>query len=302
MGLLRLFRNGMGFEYREPVHENISESVRERGGRLKAEDILIHHYGYAGDAARGEVKARLYLDIAREKAAQRPDDPKAWRDVAEQALSFGLEEEAEQACRNALALDPLHLDCATTLANLLLNRGDLAEGREVLERLANAGITPPHVPTALAAIDCREGRFAEALALLEAVLDVYPRALMAQLYVARVLDCMGRYDEARRHLERAVDIAPTLAEPRDRLAAHIVREEATVASDADNPVLPLGRLLDVIKLDPEDACAHYALGLLLNAMGQQERAQGSFARASRLAPGLIWNSGRENLERGTERL
>jgi tetratricopeptide (TPR) repeat protein len=288
VGLLRLFRNHMGFEYREPVHESISESVRERGGRLRCEDILIHHYGYAGDATRGEAKARLYLDIARAKAEQRPNDPKAWRDVAEQALSFGLEDEAEHACRTALTLDPLYLDCATTLANLLLNRAELTEGRALLERLVDAGITPPHVPTALAAINCREGRFSEALTLLDAVLAVYPRALMARLYAARALDCLGRYDEARTHLLAAVDIAPSLSEPRNRLEAHRLRSEAIGLLGAADPTQPLKRLVEAMTLDPEDACVHHVLGVLLKGLGQSAKADESFCRAQTLAPGLVY--------------
>lgn len=53
-GLLRLFRNRCGFAYREAVHETITESVLERGGVVRVEPIIFHHYGYAAhpEAAR----------------------------------------------------------------------------------------------------------------------------------------------------------------------------------------------------------------------------------------------------------
>ena len=43
VGLLRLFRDGRGYEYREPVHENITESVVEAGGVIHSLDVMIHH-------------------------------------------------------------------------------------------------------------------------------------------------------------------------------------------------------------------------------------------------------------------
>ena len=58
VGLLRLFRNGCGYEYREPVHENITESVLESGGRIRSEPVVVHHYGYGAQSANADAKAR----------------------------------------------------------------------------------------------------------------------------------------------------------------------------------------------------------------------------------------------------
>ena len=113
-GLLRLFRNGRGFAYREPIHENITESVRERGGVVRVEPILIHHYGYSPEESRRGEKARRYLAIARRKAEACPGDAKAQHDFAEQALACGLEAESEAACRRALEIEADHLAAATT--------------------------------------------------------------------------------------------------------------------------------------------------------------------------------------------
>jgi len=286
VGLLRLFRNGRGFEYREPVHENITESVHERGGTVRSEPILIHHYGYSPDRPLSESKAALYRAIARRKTEQHPDDAKAWHDRAELELAAGDAASAETACRRALELDPLHLSAATTLANVLMNRGDLDDARELFERLEAAGISPPHVMTALGAIACRQGRLDEARRRLEAVIAAQPSAIMARHCLARTLDRLHDSAGARRQLEQALAIAPSLQELRDRLAAHRLRAEGEAQFQRGATKEALQSLVETLRLDPEDPITQNDLGVVLTALGQPDRAKECFERALRLAPGM----------------
>jgi Flp pilus assembly protein TadD len=284
--LLRLFRNRKGFEYREPVHENITESVRERGGVVRPEPILIHHYGYAAGDAPASAKAERYLAIGRRKVGERPRDPKAWHDLAELLLACGNAQEAEQACRIALSLDPMHIAAATSLANLLLNRGELDEAQGLLQRFDREGNAPTHVVTALGAIACRQGRLEEARRRLETVLAAEPHALMAALYLARTLDILGRPEEARRRLEEAAAIAPTWPEPQDRLAARGLRAKGEELYACGKLQEALAALLEALKHDPEDPLIHNDLGVVLHVQGQTDRARQCFERALRLAPGM----------------
>jgi len=291
--LLRLFRNRMGFEYREPVHENITESVIERGGRILRENILIHHYGYDPACARQGGKGAFYLAIARRKMAGQPENPKALHDFAEQALACGLTAEAEAACRNALALDPRHTASALTLANILLNRGDLEAARPLLEAVEQQGNAPPHAITALAAIDCREGRLDDARRRLEAVLEADPKPVLAHVGLARVLDRLGQPARALHELELARDLAPKLAEFQHLVRAHILRTEAEGLFQKGLPEDALPTLVEALHLDPEDPFTHNGLGVVLHALGQCARARESLERALRLAPGLA--AARHNL-------
>lgn len=296
VGLLRLFRNRCGFEYREPVHENITESVLEHGGRIRSEDILIHHYGYDAGKVRSAGKSALYLEIARKKAVQRPNDTKTLHDLAEQALSQGFTDEAEAACRRALAIDPFHLDSATTLANMLLNRGDAAEARTLLENLENAGIAPPHLVTALAALACRDGRLQEAQSRIEAVLQAEPNAILARLYLARLLDRLGRPAEALRELQTLRNAVPGLQEIQDRFRAHQLRTEGERRFSEGHVQEALGCLVEALRLDQEDPYIHNGLGVVLHALGQTAKARESFQRALLLAPGLP--EAQDNLNHG----
>lgn len=286
VGLLRLFRNHRGFEYREPVHENITESVAERGGRILQTDIVIHHYGYNPADPHNIEKGRRYLAIARTKCGQRPEDPKAWHDLAEQALACGLEKEAETACRKAFALDPNYLPAVMSLANILLNRGALPEAKPLLETLASRDGAPEHARVALAAIECREGQPESARKRLEGVLEREPRSILARMYLARALDQSGDAVCAVRELELARDLSPTLAEPRCRIEAHRLRSRGERLFGEGFLEEALESFVQTLRLDPEDPLTHNDLGVVLHAMSQPAKARESFERALRLARGL----------------
>ncbi|MCL4215991.1 MAG: tetratricopeptide repeat protein [Candidatus Hydrogenedentes bacterium] len=283
--LLRLFRNHRGYEYREPVHENITESVREKGGVIRPEPIIIHHYGYRPADKADAAKAEMYLGIGRKKVGQRPDDPKAWHDLAEQLLACGEAGEAEEACRKALELDRGHAGAATALANLLLNRGETDEAKKVLRRLLSNGQGAPHVLTALGAIACREGKMKEAQRWLELALAAQPGHFLALLYLARVEDLEERPAMAREILQHAVDTYPRLEEAKSRVAAHELRSEAASLYRHGNLRGALEKLVEALRLDPEDPLIHNGLGRALLALGDLPRARQSFTRALQLANG-----------------
>lgn len=283
--LLRLFRNGRGFEYREPVHENITESVRERGGMVRAEPVVIHHYGYACEGEKARQKARLYLGIARKKAADRPGDAKAWQDLSEQALAAGETGEAESAARRAAVLAPGDIAPASSLANLLLTRAAFDEARRVLEPFAGPG-APAHVLTALGAVAFRQGRMGEARDLLERAVAEHPWAVQARACLARVLEAEGEPDAARAMLEAAVRTAPAVKELIDRLSAHDARRQAESALAAGSLAEGMRLVRETLALDPEDPLAHLAAAAALEKAGQDGAARECRGRAGRLCAAL----------------
>jgi Flp pilus assembly protein TadD len=280
--LLRLFRNHCGYEYRETVHENITESVLERGGVIGRADILIHHYGYA-DAVTSPQKSARYLDLAEKKARDRPEDVKAWHDLAEQRIACGKLREGEAACRRALALDPGHVGALSALAMLLLNRGHLDEARALLQPLADP---PPHLVMALGAIAEKQGRLDEARARLETAIAANPQSVVARLYLARTLDRLGDTNAARNALVEATEIAPGLEEPRRRLEALTWRLQGESLYREGNPEHALHDLVRAMELDPEDPLIQNNLGVVLASLGQPDAARAAFERALKLAPGM----------------
>lgn len=284
--LLRLFRNGRGFHYQEAVHENITQSVVARGGRIGTLDCVIHHHGYASPADVRPEKAQLYLGIARRKMEAHPDDLKALHDFAEQATACGLAEEAEAACRRALALDPAHVPSATTLANHLLNRGALDEARALLTAFTQGEAPAPHLLLALGALELKQGDLALAKKHLEGALRLNPRSPMVRLYLARVHDQLGDPDRARRELGIALELSPGIQECTDRARAHELRREAERLYQTGFSAEALELLLEALRMDKEDPLLHNDCGVVLHSLGEDARARESFERALKLAPAL----------------
>ena len=291
--LLRLFRNRRGFIYREPVHENITSSVVERGGRIGRADVLIHHYGYAASPEKSRAKAQLYYAIAQRKATAEPENPKAWHDLAEQALACGHADEAEAACVRALALEPEHLGATMTLANLLLLRDAAQEVRALLRPFVERGTALPLMLVALAAVDAREGKLMEAQHQLELAAATDPPPIMALLELARVHDLAGHPEAAHRRLAQAASQAPGLAEVQHRLQAHHLRREAEADSAQGHAEPALRKLVQAARLDARDPLTHHHIGVVLAALGRHEHALQSFARALALAP--AFEAARQNL-------
>jgi len=283
--LLRLFRNGRGFEYREPVHENITESVVECGGIVRAEPVIIHHYGYACQPEKAREKARVYLEIARRKARERPSDPKAWYDLAELALAAGFAGEAEDAARQAVELAPGNIAPATTLANLLLTRGEFDDARQLLEPFAGPD-APAHVLTALGAVAFRQGQIQDARALLERAVAMHPWAVLAWQWLARVLDVQGDPAGARAMLENAARTAPAVKELHDLLQAHDARRNAEAALAHGQLAEALQKVTQALALDSEDPLSHLTAADALEKAGHPGAAEKCRRRACQLCPAL----------------
>jgi Flp pilus assembly protein TadD len=283
--LLRLFRNGKNFEYREPVHENITESVLEREGVIRREPIMIHHYGHRLPSDVPVEKALLYLRIAKTKAEQRPNDVKAWHDFAEQCLACGDAATAEQACRHALSIDEADLGAGTTLSNLLLNRGDLESARRALLTMRQRHGDVPHVVTALAAISLRRGDAASAKQELSRVLERAPNTVMARYYLARACDQLTEPGLALRELESIMAIVPSLREFQDRLKARHLRDRGEELYALGKPGEALALFVEALRHDPDDPVTHNDLGVVAIALGDSVRAKACFEAALCLAPG-----------------
>ncbi|MBX3179723.1 MAG: glycosyltransferase [Candidatus Hydrogenedentes bacterium] len=294
VGLLRLFRNRHGIEYREAVHENITASVRELGGVIRSSSILIHHYGYECGEARRLEKAHFYLDLARRKVAASPEDVKSLHDLAEAALACGETGEAELACRRALGADPAHVGAATALANICLNRGDLDEARALLMSLERAGHTEPHIQTALGATALHRGALDEAERRLRDVCRAHPPAPVAALYLSRVLDYGGDGAGALTVLRDLSARMPALEEAGRRIRALEARQSGEEAYTRGEARAALRCFVAALQEDREDALAHNGAGVALHALGQCAQARDAFMRALQLAP--TFSEARQNLE------
>lgn len=291
--IIRLYRNNPGFEYREPIHENITESVLEHGGRIARLDVRIHHYGYAAEGEARDAKLELYLRICEQKIQERPYDAKAWYDLAEQRTALGKSAEGEAAARRAVERAPENVDAITCLAKLLLARGELEEARELL---AN---TPAckhlaHFQTALSAIALRQGRNQEAFDHANKAVHINRNDPNAHIAWARANDVNGNSDQAGKAIAAASAIVPGLQEFRRLADARHSRLKGEALFKSRDIMGALQHFTDAIENDPEDPITHNNIGVVCAALGDTERAKESLQRALKLAPGL--QDAQENLQ------
>ena len=281
----RLFRNGRGFEYRERIHESITESIEERGGVIAPSNIVIHHYGFASGAKSPEKRA-YYRELCARKVRERPKDPKAWHEWGVQLIEGGDSDEGAHALEQALALAPDYAPALMTLANHRLKTGAWDAARDLLERSLRCGLRNGAVEAALAAIDIREGGPETARDRLEAAARHDPQSLLLWLTLARAWDCMGGAEQARAALDRAARLAPNAPMVQDRLAAHADRENGRQALEAGQAKTGLTQLVAAARRDPEDPVIHLLMARGLTLLGAGERAQRTRAFADKLCPGV----------------
>ncbi len=284
--LCRLFRNRPEFQYREPIHENITESIHEAGGVICPSSILIHHYGYLPPAERPPEKQQLYRDIAQGKTEKQPNSAKAWFEYAQLSAGMGDEETALAASKRAHALAPRDPDAAMTYAGLLLKQGNYALARKVLEPVAKGGDAAPHALAALAMACYREGDTAEALAHAERAVEAGPNHVMAHVALGRASDVEGDPTGAEAAYERAAELATGIESVSALIHAHELRTEGEELFITGQLKEALDLFVKALEYDGEDPFIYNNLGVCLANLGRPQAAKIQFERALRLQPNL----------------
>lgn len=147
------------------------------------------------------------LELYSQLCQQQPQDPETWAALGMLQLRCGDPGHAEQALRRALDLRPNLLSAYESLGQLLLQQGHLHEAESTLRTAVT--LAPDAAPlrqrleqvvqlrgrVAAAYTLERQQRHAEALALLDEVIAINPRAYEALWHRAELLLLLGRYQE-----------------------------------------------------------------------------------------------------------
>ena len=104
--IVRLFRNGKGYEFRGRLHELVEHSIREKKGRLEVAQVVIHHYGNA-DSESVKKKRIFYYALAKKKAGEQKD-AQSYYELGMLEKEQGNPQEAEDALKSAIAANPQH--------------------------------------------------------------------------------------------------------------------------------------------------------------------------------------------------
>jgi Tfp pilus assembly protein PilF len=109
------------------------------------------------------------------------------------------------------------------------------------------------------------------LDIYESVVDAFPDSEMAHYQIARELQDMGRFREARAHYEEALSRAPNM------LPAHVFL--GVLLSDQQEFDAAKGHFERALALDPKNAEVHNNLGTVLDELGDVTNAKAHLERA-----------------------
>lgn len=163
---VRLIPNDGRFRFENTIHELLEPSLYRAGVQIRPCDIVIHHYGQA-NRERSEAKGRIYYDLGRKKLDVEGDRESTLRELAVQAQGLGRYEEAIglwkrytvvnpgsylpffnmsscyfetgqfdnalEAAREALRLNPRSKEAAQCYAAAALFGGDTLDAIKILE-------------------------------------------------------------------------------------------------------------------------------------------------------------------------
>ncbi len=145
-------------------------------------------------------------------------DARAVLEQARLARQQGRLEEAEQACRRAVELDPRSPEARWKLGAVLRERGHPEEAETTLR--GALAIAPDNLEALLnlATTLCTLERPAEALEFVARATDIAPRAAIAHANAGFTLAQCGREEEAVKAYARAIELRPEYAEARWNMA------------------------------------------------------------------------------------
>lgn len=210
-----------------------------------------------GNTAFRNQKYSEAIGYYRREFAANPD-PRPWRGIGRSYFELGIPDSARHAYERALAIDSTFAEAHFDLALVLDDGGD-AEGalyrarRALAHDSANAEYRY-YVGVYLVKV----GRHAEALDLLEAVVEQWPWHQGAHYNMAQAFMRLGRVEDAQAFQERSEELRS--------LQAQITHHENTVRGQ------------------PTNEYAHAGLGTLLRRAGRYNDAMHAYRVALYLAP------------------
>lgn len=171
---------------------------------------------------------------------------------------MGRTQEAQQWCRESLAIDPFNFGC-------LFELGDINTMKEMMRRDWN-----DYDQLALDYVDA--GCFSEALAVWETAISQEAVSPMTRYYMGYCLAAMGEDEKAAAMYAEAAEVCPDFCFPN--------RLEAVLA------------LRKAMEINPGDANAAYYLGNLYYDKRQYDLAIDLWTRSSRLNPNFptVWRN------------
>lgn len=136
----------------------------------------------------------------------------------------GRRDEARAEAERVAAANPRDVALQRVVTEYLLSAGEVVRAREVLQAAVKASSGNPDIRRLLAALEFRSSRFAEAQAILEALVVAAPRDAASMVALAEIATAQGQQTLAIEWLSRARTQDATAVQPRIALARALARD------------------------------------------------------------------------------
>ena len=215
----------------------------------------------------------------RKAAELNPNSLDLWLIMGTYHEARGRYAEAEQEFRRAISLDPKSPGPRAAVARLLLAEGKKAEAEEFLKQVKRDFPADSAGYSMLGDFYSATGDLDKAIAEYGALYQEHPKDLDVKKNYVQLLILKNRYEEARK-----LDDEILSANPNDNEALLYRGRLEILAGDLNGAT---ATLQTVMKSDPNNAAAHYQLGVAFQKLGYRERAESEWREAVRLRPDMV---------------
>ena len=178
--------------------------------------------------------------------------------------------------RHALQATSDNYVAASGLGQALVEQGRYQEAVPLLEEAIRLNPNPARAHDLLGVALAYQGKMDEAIAELSTAVRIQPDLADAHNNLGLVLASRGRMAEATAHYREALRAQPDFAGAHNNLGQALANE--------NRPEDAVAQFTEALRLDPKFAAAHNNLGLALVRMGQADAAVGHYATALQLRP------------------
>ncbi len=254
------------------------ESVREFEAALRIDPRIADVHNNLGVVQRAAGRLEEAVECFRRAVALAPERVEMRNNLGAALHAAGELEEAEEHLLSAAQADPRVANVRFNLSRLYLDQGRtddaLAAAREAIA--LNPRVADYHL--ALAAAQRAGGDLEGELNTLRGAVAVEPNHALARSDLGACLNVMGRFEEAEASLRRALEIDPRLAAAHENLA----RTRRFGESDRRHVERLEGLASQPNVSNADRVHLHFALGKMLDDMGEYERAMQHFVRGNAL--------------------